>query len=71
MTLMLIAICSFVPLRVIIGTNDGGQRVVNLWKEIVPDLEVVLVDGATHLSCMSAPEFKAGILSFIAENSQK
>ena len=59
-----------VPLRVIIGTKDGNQKSVNLWKEIVPELDVVYVEDATHLSCMTAPEFREGIQRFIAENSE-
>lgn len=59
------------PLKVIIGTEDGGQHLTNAWKEIVPDLDIVYVEGANHQSCVVAPEFKAGIQKFIAENAEK
>ena len=55
-----------VPLRVIIGTDDPGQmRRVGIWKEIVPTLDVVYVDGATHAGCIFRPELKEGIREFI------
>ena len=58
------------PIQVIVGTKDPGQmRRVGLWKEIVPPLDVVYVDGATHPGCIFRPEFKNGISAFIEQHS--
>ncbi len=59
------------PLRVIIGTNDSLTRRVDLWKEIVPGLDVIYVEGATHQGCVFSPELKQGILDFVAANAGK
>ena len=60
-----------VPLQVIIGTEDGGRHLVDQWQAIVPELDVVNVEGANHQSCVLAPEFKSGIQAFIAENARE
>lgn len=59
------------PTKVIIGTSDGLTRRVDLWKEIVPSLDVLYVDGATHQGCVFAPEFKQGILDFVSAHAGK
>ena len=59
------------PVKVIIGTDDNLTRRVDLWKTIVPDLDVLYVDGATHQGCVFKPELKQGILDFVAANSGK
>jgi hypothetical protein len=59
------------PLKVIIGTNDNLTRRVDLWKEIVPALDVTYIEGATHQGCVFAPELKQGILDFIAAHAGK
>ena len=54
------------PLKVIVGTDDPGQmRRVDAWKAIVPDLDVLYVEGATHARCIFRPELKEGIRAFI------
>jgi len=58
------------PIQVIVGTKDPGQmRRVALWKEIVPSLDVVYVDGATHAQCIFRPELKNGISAFIGQHA--
>lgn len=57
------------PTKVIVGTNDDLKRRVELWKSIVPDLDVLYVEGATHQGCVFAPEFRQGILDFVAAHS--
>ena len=59
------------PTKVIIGTNDNLTRRVDLWKEIVPALDVTYIEGATHQGCVFRPEFKQGILDFVAANAGK
>ncbi len=54
------------PLKVIVGTDDPGQmRRVEAWKAIVPDLDVLYVEGADHTGCVFRPELKEGIREFI------
>ncbi len=57
------------PTRVIVGTNDDLKRRVEQWKSIVPGLDVLYVEGATHQGCVFAPEFKNGILEFVAAHA--
>lgn len=55
-----------VPVKVIVGTDDAGQmRRVARWKEIVPDLDVVYVEGATHQGCVFRPELRDAIKDFL------
>lgn len=58
-----------VPTKVIVGTSDDLQRRVELWKSIVPSLDVLYVEGATHQGCVFRPEFKQGILDFTAAHA--
>ena len=54
------------PLQVIVGTADPGQLLrVDAWKTIVPTLDIVYVEGATHQGCVFRPELKNGIRAFI------
>ena len=58
-----------VPLRVIVGTEDHGQlRRVDRWKSIVPELEVVYVEGAEHVNCVMRPQFKTALKEFLDGN---
>ncbi len=57
------------PIKVIVGTNDNLTRRVDLWKGIVPSLDVLYVNGATHQGCVFAPEFKQGVLDFVAAHA--
>jgi len=59
------------PVKVIIGTDDNLTHRVDLWKGIVPSLDVTYVPGATHQGCVFAPEFKQGILDFVSANAGK
>ena len=59
------------PVKVIIGTNDDLTRRVDLWKGIVPALDVTYVTGATHQGCVFTPELKQGILDFVSAHSGK
>ncbi len=54
------------PVKVIVGTDDSGQmRRVKAWKAIVPNLDVLYVEGADHSGCVFRPELKEGIREFI------
>ena len=60
------------PLKVIVGTDDPGQmRRVEAWKAIVPDLDVLYVEGADHTGCVFRPELKEGIREFIDMQARK
>lgn len=54
-----------IPVKVIIGTDDDLTEWVDMWKRLVPDLDVQYVDGATHMGCVFRPELKQGIKTFI------
>lgn len=59
-----------VPLIVIVGTDDGlrESRVTPL-EEVRPDIPVLLIPKATHVSCIFNPTFREGIKKFLDEQS--
>jgi pimeloyl-ACP methyl ester carboxylesterase len=55
-----------VPMTVLVGTKDRLlQRSVEPLQQVRPDIPVVLVEGATHASCVFKPDFREGIRSFL------
>lgn len=59
------------PLQVIVGDEDHGQlRRVSRWQAIVPDLDVVYVEGASHINCNFRPAFREGIKAFFDAHSE-
>lgn len=59
------------PVKVIIGTEDPGQvRRVSDWKEFVPDLDVLYIEGATHQGCVFREELKEGISTFVTSHAK-
>jgi pimeloyl-ACP methyl ester carboxylesterase len=54
------------PMIVVIGTEDGLlARRVNPLREARPDIPVVEVAGANHVSCIFNPEFRQAIQEFL------
>ena len=45
---------------------DDLKKRVELWKSIVPTLDVVYIEGAAHEGSVFRPELKQNILEFIA-----
>jgi pimeloyl-ACP methyl ester carboxylesterase len=59
-----------VPLLAIVGSADPNVRGVQALKSLLPDLQVVVIDGATHVGpprgAPARPEFVAAVRAFIA-----
>lgn len=54
------------PMTVVIGENDQFREpMVIPFSEVRPDVPVVLVPGANHMSCIAKPEFRESIREFI------
>lgn len=55
-----------VPIVVVIGTDDGllAQRVEPL-SEVRPDIPIVKIAGANHVTCIFRPEFRRAIQEFL------
>lgn len=62
-----------VPLLAVVGTADPALRGVQELKDLLPRLQVVTIEGATHVGpprgAPSRPEFVAAVRSFIASHS--
>lgn len=59
-----------VPTVAIVGEKDVGQRArVDRWKEVRPDLSVVLVPEADHVSCVFKEELRSAIRDFFVKQS--
>ena len=59
------------PLLAVIGTADPIKAGVDAFKQIKPDLKVVVIDGATHSGARGAParpEFAAAVHDFLVAN---
>lgn len=55
-----------VPLVVVIGSDDGLlARRVDPLIEVRPEVPVVKISGANHLTCIFRPEFRQAILEFL------
>jgi pimeloyl-ACP methyl ester carboxylesterase len=57
------------PLLAVIGSADPIKAGVDAFKQIKPDLKVVVIDGATHSGARGAParpEFAAAVHDFLA-----
>lgn len=55
-----------VPLVVVIGTSDGLlERRVTPLVEVRPDIPIVKIEGANHVTCIFRPEFKKSIVEFL------
>jgi pimeloyl-ACP methyl ester carboxylesterase len=55
-----------VPMVIVIGKDDGLlARRVNPLREVRPDIPVVEIAGASHLTCVFRPEFRKAIQEFL------
>ncbi|MBX3415050.1 MAG: alpha/beta hydrolase [Pirellulales bacterium] len=58
------------PIEVVIGSNDGLlERRVDPLLEVRPDVPVVEIEGANHVTCVFRKEFRQAIIDFLAEQS--
>jgi pimeloyl-ACP methyl ester carboxylesterase len=60
-----------VPTLALIGEIDPLRKGVDELKERMPDLKVVVIDGADHITAFSRPEFVKELKAFLAKNRQK
>jgi pimeloyl-ACP methyl ester carboxylesterase len=54
-----------VPTLGIVGSLDPYLAQFEALKRVMPDLEIVVIDGATHAAASGYPEFAAGLLKFL------
>lgn len=58
------------PLVVVVGTDDSlRERMVTPLEEARPDIPIVLVEGANHLSCVFHPKLRDAVSAFLAEQT--
>lgn len=55
-----------VPTLAIVGSSDRGVAGGTRLKAVMPTLQLVVVDGATHASLVGRPEFLQALRSFLA-----
>lgn len=58
-----------VPTLAIVGTADPNLAGVNKLHGAMPKLQVVTIDGATHLDASGRPQFIAGLQAFLQANA--
>jgi len=54
-----------VPVLGIVGSADPYRTRFEMLRERLPELKLVVLDGATHLSASTRPEFVSSILAFL------
>jgi pimeloyl-ACP methyl ester carboxylesterase len=57
-----------VPAQALIGGIDPLKKGVDELKERMPDLKVVVIDGADHMNAFIRPEFIKNLRDFLAKN---
>jgi pimeloyl-ACP methyl ester carboxylesterase len=58
------------PMIVVIGTDDGLLgRCVDPLRKVRPDVPVVEIAEANHVTCIFRPQFRQAILDYLAEQS--
>ena len=60
-----------VPTLAIVGSSDRGVAGGTRLKAVMPTLQLVVVDGATHASLVGRPEFVETLRSFLAAHRQR
>jgi len=60
-----------IPTLALIGELDPIKAGVYQLQEMMPDLKVVVIPGATHLTAFSNPVFIDNLKSFLAEHPAK
>ena len=59
------------PVTVIVGTNDDGAlSVVKQWQTITPNLPVVYIEGANHMTAAFKPSFREAVRTFLDSQSE-
>ena len=60
-----------VPVLGIVGNRDPYHASFEELKKLMPDLEVVVLDGATHISATAHPDFIPELLAFLRRHPAK
>ena len=55
------------PVLSIVGSEDFGYNRVIRFKELMPDMELVIIDGGDHSATLTYPQFLAFTLEFLAK----
>lgn len=55
-----------IPMLAIIGSDDAFRSNVNALKIMMPDLTVIVVEGAGHVSVLEKPEFQEAVEAFLS-----
>ena len=59
-----------VPALSIIGGVDPLKADADALKEVMSNLEVVVIEGADHPGCIASPKFRESMLEFLAKHSR-
>lgn len=59
-----------IPTLAIVGGADPIKTGVEAMAEVMANLEVVVVEGANHLSCFRTDTFRESLLEFLAKHSE-
>jgi pimeloyl-ACP methyl ester carboxylesterase len=57
-----------VPMLALIGANDPIKAAVDTLKERLPDLQVVVIDDADHMTAVGKGQFTKGLREFLAKH---
>ena len=60
-----------IPILSIVGSEDPAMDAVLEFKNVVPTMELVVIEGASHLSTPEHPEFVRSIRNFLGRNRLK
>lgn len=60
-----------IPILSIVGSEDPAMDAVLEFKNVVPTMELVMIEGASHLSTPVHPEFVRSIQDFLGKNRLK
>lgn len=60
-----------VPALALIGARDPLKATIDLIKDDMGNLQVVVIEGKDHLTAYISPEFTSNLRKFLAEHSQK
>jgi len=59
-----------IPVLAIVGSEDLALEGVRNFKNLLPSLELVVIEGGTHLSVPGHPEFVESIQNFLVRNRE-
>ena len=59
-----------IPVLTIVGSEDPALEAVNHFRKILPSIELLVIEGETHLSVPGHPEFLESIQEFLVRNRE-